>query len=145
MTQSCSCSIGGSVCNKHKNMASTRTTNELYTLAYNNIRSGSRSAIINGYNQFAELEKLSVQYPLSLSEIHFNQALAARQLQDVELFRKISKNTSDSRIAQLEQLLLDDVERKSTVNNLSRQTKRFVQQISCCLLGASALIFFYRA
>lgn len=118
--------------------------NELYMKAYNNVRSDSRSAIINGYNQFEELEKLAVREPLALSEIRFNKALAARQLQDLSLFKTITNNSADVRIAQLEQLLQHDIEEKASSEQSIKNTKRLVQQISCCLLGSSALIFMYR-
>lgn len=117
---------------------------DLYMKGYNNVRSDSRSAIINGYNQFEELEKLAVNEPLALSEIRFNKALAARQLQDISLFKKVSLNSADVRIAQLEQLLQDDLNEKTYQEKSKQRTKRLVQQISCCLLGSSALIFLYR-
>lgn len=117
---------------------------DLYTKGYNNVRSNSRSAIINGYNQFEELEKLAVNEPLALSEIRFNKALAARQLQDLPLFQEVSKNSADVRIAQLEQLLQEDLNQKTFLAKSKQKTKRFVQQVSCCLLGSSVLIFMYR-
>lgn len=123
---------------------STYNFTELYMKAYNNVRSDSRSAIVNGYNQLEELENMAVREPLALSEIRFNKALAARQLQDLPLFQSIANNSADVRMAQLEQLLKNDIEEKTSSEQSIKNTKRLVQQICCCLLGSSVLIFMYR-
>lgn len=114
---------------------------ELYNDAYRNVRETTLSSIVQGYNQFKELEKRAAHEPLSLKEIQFNLALALYRIDDQEKFDEIAGSSRDVRVAQLSEIITRNPAVEQVASSRQKQVRTAVQQISFILLTASILTF----
>lgn len=114
---------------------------ELYSSAYRNVRDGKHGKIVNGLNQFKELQKIANREPISLTEINYNLALALYRLHDKNKFDSVIADSKDPRIIQLAEIFEGQHEGDEQKIAKERSKKHLVQQISFILISASILTF----
>lgn len=114
---------------------------ETYARAFQNIRSGKRSNIIEGINALQHLREKSETEPLASTEIDFNLALAFYRLGERSKFNEIASNSRDVRVAQLVEIENQSREVDEAASKKAKQLKSTVQQVSLVLLSASLLTF----
>lgn len=114
---------------------------ETYARAFQNVRSGRRSNIIEGINLLQYLREKSESEPLASAEIDFNLALAFYRLSERNKFNEIATKSKDVRVAQLVEIESQSREVEETETLKAKQLKSAVQQVSLVLISASLLTF----